>query len=120
MKPLSGKSWCASLLILAGAALHCSAEESLIFARLAGQKAPELIRLTDTADLAARSTLGSDISTPMGSLWKLFIYYYAAETRANAPAFTCRGASPEGRPRKSIPLQAKRPERPPEASTSRR
>jgi uncharacterized protein YfaQ (DUF2300 family) len=60
---------------------------------------PELtVRLMSRAGIlqpeAAPSSAAIPI-TPLGSLWKLFVYAYQAETGRDEPDYTCRGQDPE-------------------------
>ncbi|MES2964344.1 MAG: DUF2300 domain-containing protein [Bdellovibrionota bacterium] len=36
-----------------------------------------------------------ELKTPLGSLWKLFVYAHQAETGAHESSYTCRGTDPE-------------------------
>ncbi|MGE8186923.1 DUF2300 domain-containing protein [Pseudomonas sp. NPDC086278] len=54
----------------------------------------ELLSLSRT-QLISREPLPSDLSTPLGSLWKLFVYGWLVDTGAREPAYECRGQSKE-------------------------
>ncbi|QKV62307.1 DUF2300 domain-containing protein [Pseudomonas sp. 43A] len=52
----------------------------------------ELLSLSQT-QLIAREPLPSSLDTPLGSLWKLFVYAWLFDTGAREPAYECRGQS---------------------------
>ena len=52
----------------------------------------ELLSLSRT-QLIAREALPSSLDTPLGSLWKLFVYAWLVDTGAREPAYECRGQS---------------------------
>ena len=54
----------------------------------------ELLSLSQT-QLIAREPLPSSLDTPLGSLWKLFVYAWLVDTGAREPAYECRGQSKE-------------------------
>jgi len=54
----------------------------------------ELLSLNHT-QLIAREPLPSTLDTPLGSLWKLFVYAWLVDTGAREPAYECRGQSKE-------------------------
>jgi uncharacterized protein YfaQ (DUF2300 family) len=54
----------------------------------------ELLSLNQT-QLIAREPLPSSLDTPLGSLWKLFVYAWLVDTGAREPAYECRGQSKE-------------------------
>ncbi|HEX4547222.1 DUF2300 domain-containing protein [Pseudomonas sp.] len=54
----------------------------------------ELLALNHT-QLIAREPLPSTLDTPLGSLWKLFVYAWLVDTDAHEPAYECRGQSRE-------------------------
>lgn len=54
----------------------------------------ELLSL-NTTQLIAREPLSSSLDTPLGSLWKLFVYAWLVDTGAHEPAYECRGQSKE-------------------------
>ncbi|WP_247268908.1 MULTISPECIES: DUF2300 domain-containing protein [Pseudomonas] len=54
----------------------------------------ELLSLNQT-QLIAREPLPSTLETPLGSLWKLFVYAWLVDTGAREPAYECRGQSKE-------------------------
>ncbi|MEO3727814.1 DUF2300 domain-containing protein [Pseudomonas syringae] len=54
----------------------------------------ELLSL-NTTQLTAREPLPSSLDTPLGSLWKVFIYAWLVDTAAREPAYECRGQSKE-------------------------
>jgi len=54
----------------------------------------ELLSLNQT-QLIAREPLSPTLDTPLGSLWKLFVYAWLVDTGAREPAYECRGQSKE-------------------------
>lgn len=54
----------------------------------------ELLSLNQT-QLIAREPLPPTLDTPLGSLWKLFVYAWLVDTGAREPAYECRGQSKE-------------------------
>lgn len=54
----------------------------------------ELLSLNRTG-LVSRGPLPADLQAPLGSLWKLFVYAWLADTGATEPAYECRGQSKE-------------------------
>ncbi|WP_430869562.1 DUF2300 domain-containing protein, partial [Cupriavidus basilensis] len=64
--------------------------EPLRFARLAGNEA-WLSRL----DGSAAAPLPAGLQTPLGSVWKLFVYSYLVGRDTPSDDYTCRGGDPE-------------------------
>lgn len=54
----------------------------------------ELLRL-DERQLLAREALPADLRTPLGSLWKLFVYAYQVDRGLPDPGYTCAGQDRE-------------------------
>lgn len=54
----------------------------------------ELLSLSRT-QVIAREPLPDTLQTPLGSLWKLFVYGWLVDTGAREPAYECRGQSKE-------------------------
>nr|WP_085707084.1 DUF2300 domain-containing protein [Pseudomonas sp. B35(2017)] len=54
----------------------------------------ELLSLNRT-QLISREPLPETLQAPLGSLWKLFVYAWLADTGAQEPAYECRGQSKE-------------------------
>ncbi|PQP02814.1 DUF2300 domain-containing protein [Pseudomonas frederiksbergensis] len=54
----------------------------------------ELLGLSRT-QVISREPLPADLQTPLGSLWKLFVYGWLVDTGAREPAYECRGQSKE-------------------------
>ncbi|KQV13872.1 hypothetical protein ASC74_28430 [Pseudomonas sp. Root329] len=54
----------------------------------------ELLSLSRT-QVIAREPLPADLQTPLGSVWKLFVYGWLVDTNAHEPAYECRGQSKE-------------------------
>jgi uncharacterized protein YfaQ (DUF2300 family) len=54
----------------------------------------ELLSLNRT-QLLAREPLPDTLQTPLGSVWKLFVYGWLVDTGAREPAYECRGQSKE-------------------------
>ncbi|MGX1186991.1 uncharacterized protein YfaQ (DUF2300 family) [Pseudomonas sp. F-14 TE3623] len=53
-----------------------------------------LLALSQT-QVISREPLPADLQTPLGSLWKLFVYGWLVDTGAREPAYECRGQSKE-------------------------
>ncbi|VVN07388.1 DUF2300 domain-containing protein [Pseudomonas fluorescens] len=54
----------------------------------------ELLSLSRTR-VISREPLPSGLETPLGSVWKLFVYGWLVDTGAREPAYECRGQSKE-------------------------
>jgi uncharacterized protein YfaQ (DUF2300 family) len=54
----------------------------------------ELLSLNRT-QVMSREALSPDLQTPLGSVWKLFVYAWVVDTGAREPAYQCRGQSKE-------------------------
>ena len=54
----------------------------------------ELLSLNRT-QLISREPLPDALQTPLGSLWKLFVYGWLVDTDSHEPAYECRGQSKE-------------------------
>ncbi|MBV6824080.1 DUF2300 domain-containing protein [Pseudomonas sp. PD9R] len=54
----------------------------------------ELLSLNRT-QLLSREPLPDTVQTPLGSVWKLFVYGWLVDTAAREPAYECRGQSKE-------------------------
>lgn len=54
----------------------------------------ELLSLSRT-QVISREPLSSGLETPLGSVWKLFVYAWLVETGAREPVYECRGQSKE-------------------------
>ncbi|NUU34424.1 DUF2300 domain-containing protein [Pseudomonas sp. C2B4] len=54
----------------------------------------ELLSLNRT-QLLTREPLPNTLQTPLGSVWKLFVYGWLVDTGAHEPAYECRGQSKE-------------------------
>ena len=54
----------------------------------------ELLSLSQTR-LLSREPLPDTLQTPLGSVWKLFVYAWLVDTGAREPAYECRGQSKE-------------------------
>ncbi|WP_150773271.1 DUF2300 domain-containing protein [Pseudomonas fluorescens] len=54
----------------------------------------ELLTLNPTR-LLTREPLPDSLQTPLGSVWKLFVYGWLVDTGAREPAYECRGQSKE-------------------------
>ncbi|VVP60209.1 hypothetical protein PS903_06043 [Pseudomonas fluorescens] len=54
----------------------------------------ELLSLS-RSQLISREPLSSGLETPLGSVWKLFVYGWLVDTGAREPAYECRGQSKE-------------------------
>ncbi|VVN85031.1 hypothetical protein PS712_01420 [Pseudomonas fluorescens] len=54
----------------------------------------ELLSL-NRSQLMSREPLSESLQTPLGSVWKLFVYGWLVDTGAREPAYVCRGQSKE-------------------------
>ncbi|WLI14788.1 MULTISPECIES: DUF2300 domain-containing protein [Pseudomonas] len=54
----------------------------------------EWLALSQT-QVISREPLPADVQTPLGSVWKLFVYGWLVDTGAHEPAYECRGQSKE-------------------------
>lgn len=78
---------CVMLCLLS---LLCQAEEApLRLAWLHGQ-GYEVVQF-NTTQAISREPLPADLQTPLGSLWKLFVYAWLVDTDQHEPAYDCQG-----------------------------
>src|SRR5690349_15503838 len=77
------------LLLCLVPALASAQEEPL---RLAFKD--QLLTVSRT-QLLSREPLSTSLQTPLGSVWKLFVYGWLVDTGAREPAYECRGQSKE-------------------------
>ncbi|CAI8988899.1 tandem DUF2300 domain-containing protein YfaQ [Pseudomonas sp. IT-P253] len=54
----------------------------------------ELLSLSRT-QVMSREPMPADVQTPLGSVWKLFVYGWLVDTGAREPAYECHGQSKE-------------------------
>jgi uncharacterized protein YfaQ (DUF2300 family) len=54
----------------------------------------ELLSLSRT-QVISRGPMPADLQTPLGSVWKLFVYGWLVDTSAREPAYECHGQSKE-------------------------
>jgi len=73
--------------------LASAQEEPLRLAWKTGQGS-ELVQLNRTQVLA-REPLPATLETPLGSVWKLFVYAWLVDTGSDEPAYDCQGQSRE-------------------------
>ncbi|WP_248800095.1 DUF2300 domain-containing protein [Pseudomonas sp. MWU13-2105] len=81
-------------LLLCIVPLLATAEEAPL--RLAWKTAGgyELVQL-NTTQVLNREPLPADLQTPLGSLWKLFVYAWLVDTDQKEPAYDCHGQDHE-------------------------
>ncbi|KPA97962.1 putative secreted protein (DUF2300), partial [Pseudomonas asplenii] len=81
-------------LVLCFLPLLATAEEAPL--RLAWKTAGgyELVQL-NTTQVLSREPLPADLQTPLGSLWKLFVYAWLVDTDQQEPAYDCHGQDHE-------------------------
>jgi len=81
-------------LLLCIVPLLATAEEAPL--RLAWKTADgyELVQL-NTTQVLNREPLPADLQTPLGSLWKLFVYAWLVDTNQQEPAYDCHGQDHE-------------------------
>lgn len=77
-------------LLLALLPLLGEAGEAPLQLALRSGQGPELVRL-DRAQVLSRSALPAELQTPLGSLWKLFVYAYLVDNRLAEVGYTCQG-----------------------------
>ena len=96
---LTGLLWAVGTLALAGHAEHAIAApvvEPLRYAALQGDEARLWQFSADTAAGMPQATaLPRDTETPLGSVWKLFVYSYLVSRRISTPDYTCHGNDAE-------------------------
>nr|WP_050983203.1 DUF2300 domain-containing protein [Cupriavidus basilensis] len=99
----TGRAWWRRLAALAAACAACAGPalaapltpaEPLRFARLAGADA-QLFGLDGNAAAPAATPLPASLQTPLGSVWKLFVYGYLVGRDKPSNDYTCRGGDPE-------------------------
>lgn len=99
---LTGLLWAGGALALAGQAGHAIAAPvgqpvpPLKYAALQGDDAKLWQFSADPAGGVPQATaLPRDAETPLGSVWKLFVYSYLVSRRISTPDYTCHGNDPE-------------------------
>lgn len=99
----TGRAWWRRLAVLAAVGAACAAPvlaatpapaEPLRFARLTDANA-QLFSLDANAAAPAATPLPASLQTPLGSVWKLFVYSYLAGRDKPSDDYTCRGGDPE-------------------------
>jgi uncharacterized protein YfaQ (DUF2300 family) len=75
--------------LVAAAAAHATPPQNgeLLYAR----KAPGARQAIEQRITMDHVLPASDLQTPLGSLWKLFVYYYAVDRGIPTPAYVCQG-----------------------------
>lgn len=74
--------------------LQTQAAEPPLQLALRGAQHDQLYQLTPTG-VARHSTLPAMLSTPLGSLWKLYVYAWLEDTHQPEQPYPCRGNDPE-------------------------
>ena len=93
---LTGLIWAGGALASAGHAIAAPASEPLRYAALQGDEAKLWQFSTSTVTSAPQATpLPRDTETPLGSVWKLFVYSYLVSRHINTPDYTCHGNDAE-------------------------
>lgn len=96
---LTGVLWAAGACALAGYAIAAPVGQSLPslrYAALQGDDAKLWQFSVDPAGGVPQATaLPRDTETPLGSVWKLFVYSYLVSRRINTPDYTCHGNDAE-------------------------
>jgi uncharacterized protein YfaQ (DUF2300 family) len=94
-KHLSHRLLCAALCCMLANTAHADDFDagSLLFARLApsSQQAPAQAMFQRLSESSVQQA--GDVQTPLGSLWKLFVYTYAVDRGLAMPPYQCRGGS---------------------------
>lgn len=60
-----------------------------------GNNSGKLLIINNTGKIVSETTLTDSATTPLGSLWKLFVYIYLADNRLYPPPYVCRGNHPD-------------------------
>jgi uncharacterized protein YfaQ (DUF2300 family) len=93
---LTGLIWAGGALASVGHTIAAPASEPLRYAALQGDEAKLWQFSTSTVTSAPQATaLPRDTETPLGSVWKLFVYSYLVSRRLNTPDYTCHGNDAE-------------------------
>ncbi len=82
-----GLAWGASCFLAAGLQAAPFDRDSLWFARLGGRAQEASFQRIDASGFHR----AGDMQTPLGSMWKLFVYAYALERNLPTPDYVCRG-----------------------------
>lgn len=70
-------------------------QDSLQIAFYDGRDSFRLLLIDNTGKIASETTLTDSTTTPLGSLWKLFVYIYLADNRIFPPPYICTGNHPD-------------------------
>ncbi|WP_199033158.1 DUF2300 domain-containing protein, partial [Ralstonia sp. ASV6] len=93
---LTGLIWAGGALASAGHATAAPASEPLRYAALQGDEAKLWQFSADpAAGMPHATALPRDAETPLGSVWKLFVYSYLVSRRIDTPDYTCHGNDAE-------------------------
>lgn len=87
-------NWCKVVWLLAWISLPTLAGELPLQLALRGTQHDQLYQLTPSG-VASVSTLPDTLSTPLGSLWKLYVYAWLEDTHQPEQPYQCQGKSPE-------------------------
>lgn len=90
---LTGLLWAGGALAPAARAIAAPAEP-LRYAALQGDEA-KLWQFGAAAGTPLATALPRDTETPLGSVWKLFVYSYLVSRRISTPDYTCHGNDAE-------------------------
>ncbi|WP_296226214.1 YfaQ family protein [Ralstonia sp. UBA689] len=93
---LTSLIWAGGALAPVGHAVAATASEPLRYAALQGDEAKLWQFSADpAAGVPQAAALARDAETPLGSVWKLFVYSYLVSRRINAPDYACHGNDAE-------------------------
>ena len=93
---LTGLIWAGGALMPGGQANAAPVTEPLRYAILQGDEARLWQFSADSAGGTPQAiALSRDTETPLGSVWKLFVYSYLVSRRINTPDYTCHGNDAE-------------------------
>lgn len=60
-----------------------------------GSNPPGLLTIDKTGSIVSETVMPTSLTTPFGSLWKVFVYLYLADNRIMPPPYTCTGNHPD-------------------------
>ncbi|MGQ7071810.1 DUF2300 domain-containing protein, partial [Escherichia sp. SP-MK2] len=87
-------NWRRIVWLLALVTLPTLAEETPLQLVLRGAQHDQLYQLSSSG-VTKVSALPDSLTTPLGSLWKLYVYAWLEDTHQPEQPYQCRGNSPE-------------------------
>jgi len=82
-------------LLPAEAKIDYDQKDSLWIAIYNGSSPARLFIMSKTGDVASLETLNDSAETPLGSLWKLFVYIYLTDNQITLEPYRCKGIHPD-------------------------